>query len=475
MYTKKTKIVATIGPVSEDEKTLERLIKHGVNVIRLNFSHGSFAEHGLRVKKVREISSRLDIPVAILQDLCGPKIRIGDFNEERVTLIAGKEFVLTTTEGVGDEHRVWVNYHNLPQEVKAGNIIFLDDGKKKLVVKRIEGNDIYCEVIIGGETKGRRGVNVPGAYLSLSSLTDKDKKDLEFGIEQGVDFMALSFVRRPEDVLELREILKQKKAGEIKIISKIETEEGIDNLDAILAVSDGVMVARGDLAIEIPAEQVPFAQKTIIKKCNRLGLPVITATQMLESMIKSPTPTRAEVNDVANAIFDGTDAVMLSEETTLGEHPVEAVDVMSRVAVQTEKHLDHEDFLANICADGHCRRSVADAFSEAAINVGHTIDASAIVVLSNSGFTARMISRLKPHRPLIVLTPQEKTYNQLALSYACYPLMERNFSSLSQVIEESKAMLIDKKLVKKNDRIIIVAGLPLGQSGATNTVIAETI
>jgi len=475
MYTKKTKIVATIGPVSEDEKTLERLIKHGVNVIRLNFSHGSFAEHGLRVKKVREISSRLDIPVAILQDLCGPKIRIGDFNEERVTLIAGKEFVLTTTEGVGDEHRVWVNYHNLPQEVKAGNIIFLDDGKKKLVVKRIEGNDIYCEVIIGGETKGRRGVNVPGAYLSLSSLTDKDKKDLEFGIEQGVDFMALSFVRRPEDVLELREILKQKKAGEIKIISKIETEEGIENLDAILAVSDGVMVARGDQAIEIPAEQVPFAQKTIIKKCNRLGLPVITATQMLESMIKSPTPTRAEVNDVANAIFDGTDAVMLSEETTLGEHPVEAVDVMSRVAVQTEKHLDHEDFLANICADGHCRRSVADAFSEAAINVGHTIDASAIVVLSNSGFTARMISRLKPHRPLIVLTPQEKTYNQLALSYACYPLMERNFSSLSQVIEESKAMLIDKKLVKKNDRIIIVAGLPLGQSGATNTVIAETI
>lgn len=476
MYTKKTKIVATIGPASESEKTLEKLIKHGVNVVRLNFSHGDFEEHGKRVGRVRDISSRLNIPVAILQDLCGPKIRIGDFYQERVNLTAGEEFVLTTTEGVtGDEHQVWVSYSNLPQEVKPGNVIFLDDGKKKLQVKRIEDANIYCEIIVGGETKGRRGVNVPGAYLSLGSLTDKDKKDLDFGIDKKVDFMALSFVRRPEDIIELREILEQKGASEIKIISKIETEEALENLDAILAVSDGAMIARGDLAIEIPAEQVPFAQKTIINKCNRLGIPVITATQMLESMIKSPTPTRAEVNDVANAIFDGTDAVMLSEETTLGEYPVEAVDVMSRVSIQIEKHLDHEDFLSNICGDGHCVRSVTDAFSEAAINIGHTIGARAIVALSNSGFTARMISRLKPRRPLIILTPQEKTYNQLALSYACYPLVEKNFSSVSQVVEESKILLVEKKLVKKDDRIIIVAGLPLGEPGATNTVIAETI
>lgn len=476
MYTKKTKIVATIGPVSENEKTLEKLIKHGVNVVRLNFSHGDFAEHGRRVVRVREISSRLDVPVAILQDLCGPKIRIGDFYQERVNLTAGEEFILTTTEGVvGDEHHAWISYANLPQEVRPGNIIFLDDGKKKLQVKKIEGGDIHCEIIVGGETKGRRGVNVPGAYLSLSSLTDKDKKDLEFGIEHQVDFMALSFVRRPEDVLELREILRQRGSSEIKIISKIETEEAIDNIDAILAVSDGAMIARGDLAIEIPAEQVPFAQKTIINKCNRLGIPVITATQMLESMIKSPTPTRAEVNDVANAIFDGTDAVMLSEETTLGDYPVEAVAVMSRVAVQTEKHLDHDDFLANICSDGHCIRSVTDAFSEAAINVGRTIGARAIIALSESGFTARMISRLKPHRPLIILTPREKTYNQLALSYACYPLVEKNFSLISQVAEASKVLLLEKKLVKKGDQIIIVAGLPLGEPGATNTVMAETI
>ncbi len=477
MYTKKTKIVATIGPVSEDEKTLERLIKHGVNVIRLNFSHGDFEEHGHRVTRARAISEKLGTPVAILQDLCGPKIRIGEFYQERVTLTPGEEFILTTTEGiVGDEHKAWVSYANLPQEVKAGNIIFLDDGKKKLEVKRVEGNDIYCQIIIGGETKGKRGVNVPGAYLSLSSLTDKDKRDLEFGIEKKVDFMALSFVRRPEDVVELREILKEKGASEIKIISKIETEEAIDNLDAILAVSDGVMVARGDLAIEIPAEQVPFAQKTIIKKCNRLGLPVITATQMLESMIKSATPTRAEVNDVANAIFDGTDAVMLSEETTLGDHPVEAVDVMSRVAIQTEKHLDHDVYLANVCAGNVCLKSnVTDAISQAAINVGRNIEASAIVVLSASGYTARMISRLKPKKPLIVFTPNEKTYNQMALSFGCYPLFDKNFSSLSEVVEETKGMLLDKKLVKKGDKVIIVAGLPLGTAGATNTILAETI
>ncbi len=475
MYTKKTKIVATIGPASEEEKVLERLIKHGVNVVRLNFSHGSFEEHGKRVIRARKISARLNVPVAVLQDLSGPKIRIGDFKEERVMLRAGEEFILTTDECLGDEHRVFVSYAKLPEEVKAGSIIFLDDGKRKLEVKKVSGHNIYCQIIIGGETKGRRGVNVPGAYLSLSSLTEKDKKDLEFGIEQQVDFVALSFVRRPEDVLELRELLKQRGALDIKIISKIETEEAIHNLDSILAISDGVMVARGDLAIEIPAEQVPFAQKTIIKKCNRLGLPVITATQMLESMIKSPTPTRAEVNDVANAIFDGTDAVMLSEETTLGEYPVEAVEVMARIAIQTEKHLDHDDFLANICADGHCRRSVTDSFSEAAINIGHTIGVTAVVVLSNSGFTARMISRLKPHKPLIVFTPREKTYNQLALSYACYPLLEKNFSFFSQVIEQSKIMLIENKLVKKNDRIIIVAGLPLGQSLETNTIVAETI
>lgn len=475
MYTKKTKIVATIGPASDSEKVLERMIKGGVNVARLNFSHSNSLEHGERIKRIREIAKKLDLPVAILQDLCGPKIRIGEFNQEKVLLKEGEEFVLTTEPIVGDEHRVSITHLGLPSEVKPGNIIFLDDGRKKLEVKKIEGQNIFCEILVGGETKGRRGVNVPGVHLSLSSLTDKDKVDLDFGLSQGVDFVAISFVRSSADVLELREILKARKAPKVKVISKIETEEALDNLDQILAVSDGVMIARGDLAIEVPAEQVPFIQKMIIKKCNRLGLPVITATQMLESMIKSSTPTRAEVSDVANAIFDGTDAIMLSEETTLGKYPFEAVAVMSRVAVQTEKNIDYNVFLDNVCAGGVCGRSVPDAISQSAINIGRSIGADAIVVLSASGYTARMISRLKPKEPLIVLTPSDLTYNQLALSYGCYPLLDKHFETLVQVVSESKDMLLTRDLVKKGDKIIIVAGLPLGIEGTTNTVMAETI
>lgn len=476
MYSKKTKIVATIGPATEDEKTLEKLIKHGVNVIRLNFSHGNFDEHGKRIDRARAIGEKLDLPIAILQDLCGPKIRIGDFYQERVTLEPGSDFVLTTEPGVvGNENLAWVSYSKLPLEVKPGYDIFLDDGKKKLEVVKINEKEIHCRVIIGGEIKGRRGVNIPGAYLSLSSLTEKDKEDLKFGVSRRVDYMAISFVRRASDVLELREILAQLKADEIKIISKIETQEALDNLDEILAVSDGVMVARGDLAIEIPAEQVPFAQKMIIKKCNRLGLPVITATQMLESMIKSPTPTRAEVSDVANAIFDGTDAVMLSEETTLGAFPLEAIEVMSRVAGHTEKHINLDVFMANVCGDGTCGRNITDAISQSAVAVGRQLDASALVILSESGFTARMISRLKPKRPLIVFTPHEKTYNQLALSYACYPILNKNFSSLDEVVVEAKEILLSRKLVHRGDLIVIVAGLPLGEPGSTNTILAEVV
>lgn len=472
MYTKKTKIVATIGPATEEEKMLEKLFKHGVNVVRLNFSHGDFEEHGKRIERTRKISARLEMPVAILQDLCGPKIRIGDFYQERVTLVAGEEFVLTTEECVGDEHKAFINYPKLPQEVKAGNVIFLDDGKKKLEIKKIDGNNIHCEIIIGGETKGRRGVNVPGAYLSISSLTDKDKRDLEFGIEQGVDFMAISFVRRPSDVVELKEILKARGAEAIKIVSKIETEEAIENLDEIMAVSDGIMVARGDLAIEIPAEKVPFIQKTIIQKCNQLGLPVITATQMLESMISSPTPTRAEVNDVANAIFDGTDAVMLSEETTLGKFPIEAVSVMSRVAVQTEKHLDQEKFLDNIDL---CSGDITNAIGWSAINAGQVIGASAYAALSYSGFSARMISRYKPHNPLIIFTPNDKTYNQLALSYGCYPISSHNINSLDDFLTQSRKALEERRIVKKGDKVVVVAGMPLGEPGATNMLFVETI
>jgi len=472
MNSKKTKIVATIGPATSSEEMLEKLFIAGVNVVRLNFSHGDFAEHQPKVDRTRKIAKKLGMPVAVLQDLSGPKIRIGDFYQERVDLTAGDEFVLTTETIVGDEHKASINYPKLPAEVKEGSVIFLDDGKKKLIVKSIKGKEIYCEIVIGGNTKGRRGVNVPGAYLSIDSLTEKDRADLLFGIENKVDFMAISFVRRAEDINELREILKKHKAGDIKIIAKIETEEALENLDEIIMASDGIMVARGDLAIEIPAEDVPVAQKDIIRKCNEVGKPVITATQMLESMIKSPVPTRAEVGDIANAIFDGTDAVMLSEETTLGEFPIQAVEVMTRVAVRVEQEIDHASVLQN----SHLtRKSITDSFSYGAVNRAHEIGASAIVALSKSGDTARMVSRYRPHKPFIALTPAEKTYNQLALSYGVRPVLTEQFSSLPSMVKKSKEILLAQDLVGPADTFLIVAGLPFGQSGSTNLLLAERI
>ncbi len=471
MYKKKTKIVATIGPATESEAVLTKLFQAGVNVTRLNFSHGDFAEHQARVDRTRKISKKLKVPVAILQDLSGPKIRIGEFYQERVTLKVGEKFVLTTDKVVGDEHKAYVNYEKLPQEVKPGGIIFLDDGKKKLVVKSIKGNDINCEILVGGETKGRRGVNVPGAYLSISSLTDKDKSDILFGVKNNVDFMAISFVRRASDILDLRKILDKHKS-KISIIAKIETEEALENLDEIISAADGVMVARGDLAIEVPAEEVPVAQKRIIEKCNKLGKPVITATQMLESMINSPVPTRAEVNDVANAIYDGTDAVMLSEETTLGKFPIEAIEVMARVAVRVERELNHRAVLQNSYLTP---KTITDSFSSAAVARSHEIGASAIVALSKSGFTARMVSRYRPHKPVVVLTPEEKTYNQLALSYGCYPILCSEFTSLSRVAVKAKDIMLNHGLAKKGDLVVIIAGIPFGESGTTNMIMAEKV
>lgn len=472
MYIKKTKIVATIGPATESEEMLEKLFQQGVNVVRLNFSHGDFAEHGLRITRTRKVSAKLDIPVAILQDLSGPKIRIGEFYQERVVLPEGGKFILTTEKIVGDETKAYVNYEKLPTEVKAGQIIFLDDGKKKLVVEKVVGEKIHCKILVGGECKGRRGVNVPGAYLSISCLTDKDRKDLHFGIKQGVDFMALSFVRKPDDVRELREILKKNKAGHIKIISKIETQEAIDNIDEILEVSDGLMVARGDLAIEIPAEQVPFWQKSMIKKANKSGKPVITATQMLESMISSPVPTRAEVSDVANAIFDGTDAVMLSEETTLGRYPLRAVEVMYRVAVHTEKTRDAGHFLAR---EHLCSKDLQDSLAYAAINIARETCATALVAYTSTGRTPRFLSRYRPETPLFILTDDKKTYNQMSLGFACYPILTTEPESLQNFGEVARKMLLSKKLVKKGETIILITGLPLGGKSGANMIFVEKI
>lgn len=469
IFKKKTKIVATIGPATEDEKTMTELVKAGMNVMRLNFSHGDFAEHGARVKTARRVAQKLGRPIAILQDLAGPKIRIGEFYQERVMLKKGSIFTLTTKKIVGDETKAYVNYARLPVEVKKGGVILLDDGKKKLEVLRTTADSIVCKVIVGGETKGKRGVNVPGAYLSISSITEKDRADLAFGIKNKVDFVALSFVRKPKDIEILRGLLKAGKS-DAPVIVKVETHEAVENIDEIIALADGIMVARGDLAVEVPAEDVPLLQKMIIEKCNAAGKPVITATQMLESMISSPVPTRAEVSDVANSILDGTDAVMLSEETTLGKYPVEAVMMMTRVARKTEERYMEREY-----GNGEDVKSTIDAVTDSVVYVANDVNAKAIVALTESGTTARMISRFRPKQPIIVMTPNARTYNKLALSFGCYPVKIKGFRYVGEVRDEVGKFLIKNGIAKKNDRVVIAAGVPFGKTGGTNMLLVDTI
>jgi pyruvate kinase len=472
--TKKTKIVATIGPATESEAMLTKLVLAGLNVMRLNFSHGDFAEHQGKVDNFRKVIKKTGQPLAILQDLSGPKIRIGEFEEGRVKLVKGKFITIATgPKFVGTVDRVWVNYPTLHKELKVSGRVLLDDGKKELKVVSIKGKEIKCKVVVGGDTKGRRGMNLPGAYLKTSSITEKDIKDLEFGIKNKVDYIALSFVRRPEDVIELKEILAKRKSKAL-VISKIETEEAIENLDEIIEVSDGIMVARGDLAIEIPAEKVPHLQKRMIDACNALGKPAITATQMLESMINTPVPTRAEVSDVANAILDGTDAVMLSEETTLGDFPLEAVELMTRVALEIENN-DYPHRLA-MNDDRTGDVDIVDSVTGHAVNITHDIGAQAIVALTESGFTARMLSRYKPSEMIYAFTPNEQVYNQLALTYGCSPVLIGRENDIEKVMKLAKQFIIKRKIAKKGENVVITAGAPFSKKDTkTNMVIVETI
>jgi pyruvate kinase len=474
---KKTKIVATIGPATESEAVLTKLLKAGMNVMRLNFSHGDFAEHQNKVDNLKKVIKKTGIRAAILQDLSGPKFRIGNFYQEKVILEAGKQIILTPDDIVGDEKRVSMNYPTLADELQVGSIVMVDDGKKKFEVVSIQGRDVVCKILIGGETKGRRGVNLPGAYLKISSLTDKDKADLAFGIKNNVDFVAFSFVRTAEDVLELRGLLHKGKST-AKIISKIETQEGVDNFDSILEMSDAIMVARGDLAVEIGAENVPPIQKMMIQKCNEAGKPVITATQMLESMINSSVPTRAEVSDVANAIFDGTDAVMLSEETTLGKFPVEAVEVMSRVALQTESNIFYRERILETQDKKHqtIGMRTADAVTNEAVDIANAIHAKAIVALTHSGFTAQMISRYKPFQPILALTPNEIVSNQLCLSFGVESVPVKKFRTLNEALAIIRThCLKSNKLANKGDKVVIALGHPFGKHVSTNMILVETL
>jgi pyruvate kinase len=469
-FGKKTKIVCTIGPVTESLEKLTELVDAGMNVMRLNFSHGDFAEHQKRVDNIRELMKTSGQRVAILQDLCGAKIRIGTFKDDKITLVAGQTFTLTTDPIEGTTEKVFINYPLLPKEVRVGGTIMLHDGTKRLEVTEIKGNDIITKVIVGGVLGGKKGVNVPGANLSISALTEKDKKDVEFGIKNKVDFVALSFVRRASDIIELRDILTAA-GSHAHIIAKIETPEALECIDNIIAAADGIMIARGDLAIEIPAEDVPLAQKLLITKCNAVGKPVITATQMLESMIKSPVPTRAEVSDIANAIIDGTDAIMLSEETTLGAYPVEAVKIMTRVAARIEKQIYTRDTIAEY----NHSHGVTDVISQSAVRAAHHVGASMVVALTRSGTTARMIARYRPSEPILALSDREENINKLALSFGCYPMVVPTFKTVDEIMIVVRNAALKQKLLNIGDKVVIAAGMPFGSALETNLILVESL
>lgn len=470
---KKTKIVCTIGPRTESESMLTSLVNAGMNVMRLNFSHGDFAEHQRRVNNLKKVTKKLGTPIAILQDLGGPKIRIGEFKNGSTVLKPGATFTFTTEKIIGDDTIVSINYPLFAKEVKVGDPILLHDGKKELIVTKINGEKVTCKVVVGGEIKNKRGVNLPGSDLTISSITEKDKEDLKFGIKNKVDYIALSFVRRPEDIVELKNLLTKAKS-EAKIIAKIETPQALKHIEQIIALSDGIMIARGDLAIEIPAEEVPLNQKMLIHMCNEAGKPVITATQMLESMIYSPVPTRAEVSDIANAILDGTDAIMLSEETTTGEYPVESVTMMSKVAKKIEGDGHYREMVGSRKYSDPIKRT-SDAVGNGAIEVMKECGAKLVIAITERGFSARMISRFKPEQNILALTPHIKTQNQLALSYGCIAVVCKKFGELSHVIKEAKSIAVKEKLVHKGDKIVLVFGFPFGEKGSTNAVLVETI
>lgn len=463
---KRTKIVCTIGPASESEDMLKALIEEGMNVCRLNFSHGSHEEHQARINTIKKVRDEVERPLAILLDTKGPEIRTGDFSTPEVQLVAGQKFTITMDDVIGDGTKCTVSYKELVNDVKIGDRILIDDGLIELVVLSKTDKDLECEVKNTGIVKNKKGVNVPNVKINLPALTDKDKSDIIFGIENDIDYIAASFVRKAADVLEIREVLEKNNGQKIKIISKIENQEGVDNIDEILEVSDGIMVARGDLGVEIPTEDIPKVQKIIIKKCNDLSKVVITATQMLDSMIRNPRPTRAEVTDVANAIYDGTDAIMLSGETAAGKYPIETVKTMAKIARATESSFDYAQMLKQ--KKSAMQPTITNAISHATCTTAMDLKARAIITATSSGYTARMVSSYRPISPIIATTSDPKTYRQMALYWGVYVLLSKDFGTADDVVDTSIQMSLAKDLISIGDLVVITAGVPVGQSGTTN-------
>lgn len=462
---RRTKIVCTLGPATNSEKTIKQLLKAGMDVARLNFSHGNYDDHKKAIKILREVSTRLNKPVAILQDLQGPKLRIGKIKNGSINLIKGTTLILTIKNVLGNENMLSTTYKHLPQDVQPGDKILLDDGLIQLKVKQVQPNQVVCEVVEGGKISDYKGINLPGIAVSQPSLMEKDREDLLFGINEGVDLVAISFVRSPYDVQQVKEIIADN-GSEILVIAKLEKPEAITHLHEILTVSDGVMIARGDLGVELPLEKVPPLQKSIIRMALQQGKPVITATQMLESMRRHTRPTRAEVSDVANAIFDGTDAVMLSAETAVGSYPLETVQTMVRIIEEAESTT--EPMFPQYLESAANTLSIPDAISNAACKAAGHLNARAIVAFTTSGFTARMVAKYRPPTTIIAFTPAELVQHQLKLSWGVYPMKMDFLSSTDEIIHQAERILLKKKIVEPGDIVVILLGAPVFVKGTTN-------
>ncbi len=468
-----TKIICTLGPAVDDENVLEQLILGGMDVARLNFSHGTHEEQQARVDRVKKVREKLNVPVPLLLDTKGPEIRLGKFEKGEVILQTNNEFVLVNENILGTEDRSTISHKQLYKDVKVGTKILINDGLVAIEVQKVVGKDIYCKILNGGAISNNKGVNIPETDTHLPAITAQDIEDIKFAIDNEFDFIACSFVRKASNVIEVREILKLYGGQDIMIISKIENREGVNNFDEILKVSDGIMVARGDLGVEIPPEEVPIVQKMIIKKCYQNGKPVITATQMLDSMIKNPRPTRAEASDVANAVYDGTSAIMLSGETAIGKYPIESTKTMVRIAETAEKSIDYASKLSamkfNIVED------VTTAISYATCAIALQLKAAAIISSTQSGQTARMISRFRAYCPIIATTSNPRVLRQLCISWGVIPILVKDALNVEEMFDTGVKKALEINLVKQGDTIVITAGGPVGIVGTTNLLKVQTV
>ncbi|HEY8444100.1 MAG TPA: pyruvate kinase [Clostridia bacterium] len=469
---RKTKIICTLGPKTEDEKVLKELMLAGMNVARLNFSHENYEAHERRIKMVKALREQLGLPIAIMLDTRGPEIRIKTFENSKVTLEKGQKFVLTTEDIIGNNERVSITFKKLPQYIKPGTAILLNDGLIELEVVSVDRTEIVCTVVEGGELSNSKSINIPGCHIEMPYLSKKDEEDLLFGIKQDVDYIAMSFVRSADDVKEVRNLLNRNGGEDIEIIAKIENSDGINNINEILRYADGIMVARGDMGVEIPFEQLPSIQKEIIKKCFRACKKVITATQMLESMIHAPKPTRAEISDIANAVFDGTSAIMLSGETAIGDYPLQTLKTMASIASYAESTINYKKNFAALEME---IKNISDAVSHATCAAAMDLNAAAILVVTQSGLTARMISSFRPAPPIIAVTTSKKVFHKLSLSWGIVPVLGSPQKNTDLLFEHAIECAKKTGIIKKGDIVVITAGVPVGVSGNTNILKIEHV